>query len=87
VIQTGENKLIADKLIANKLIALARAAIPECELDYASERQVDAENAFYDMALEYLTEPERESLERWLLKATVAEGVTETLRRIGIITS
>lgn len=52
---------------------LVQSARPTSEADYASERQVDAENAVYHALEEILTPDEEANFSNWALKATTEE--------------
>jgi hypothetical protein len=64
---------------------LADAARPINEADYGSDRQVRAENDFYDALAQYtasLPIEAQQAFDAFCLKATVDERITEGLRLV-----
>lgn len=58
---------------------LASAARPIDESDYGSERQIAAQNRFYDAIMNRLSAEANESLDSYCLKATTDEGIDYAL--------
>lgn len=67
-----------------ELLRLAADARPRDEADYASERQIEAEMRFFEMAEPLIPPDKRASFDQYLLKATTNEMIDETLLVIGV---
>ncbi len=66
------------------IMELAKAAYPVNDDDWGTERQIDAENAFF-AAVEQLMSPELfESLETYALKATAEERISFALELLNV---
>ncbi len=66
------------------LAALASAARPIDDDDWGSDRQIEAENAFFQKIETILSEAAWEELTDYCLKATSDEAIDEALRQVGI---
>lgn len=66
-----------------ELFQLAQAARPITDDDWGSDRQIEAENAFFDYVKTQLPVPLWDELEAYCLKATTDEMVDEALRLLG----
>jgi hypothetical protein len=62
--------------------ALAQPAYPLSDDDWGSERQIDAENAFFERMERELPQLFTQEFEYWMLKATTEERLDEALARI-----
>lgn len=62
-----------------KLKQLGQDAMPTCEADWGSERQVDAETLFYDNLQNYISKEAFEKFETFGLKATCEEAIKHAL--------
>lgn len=62
--------------------ALALAARPTSELDYGSQRQEDAFNAFFAAAEDVIPGKQFAAFEEYCLKATTEEAIDEALRLV-----
>ena len=62
-----------------KLKQLGQDAMPTCEVDWGSERQVDAETLFYDNLQNYISKEDFEKFRTFGLKATCEEAIKHAL--------
>ena len=62
--------------------AMAKDAIPTTSDDWGSERQIKAENDFFDAVKEHLTDDEYADFQASCLKATAEEAVDSGLLRV-----
>ena len=65
---------------AMNLEAMAKEARPVNDADWGSERQIEAENRFYEKALATMGGDDRHDFEMWALKATSEEAIEEAIK-------
>jgi hypothetical protein len=73
---------MTDAEFSQKLEALAREARPLDDDEWGSERQTQAQDAFFNFVKAHMHPRAYEDLEMWCLKATTDEMIDEATRRL-----